>query len=433
MGTDLKNEYSPPGDPNLACQLQVEVISLWHAGIEDLMDFFAVTNRPHPLLETLFRDPEHKAVYKRAVDRELDIIMKRSLDLNLNELNKYQKALYALMNLDENDKEKFGAMELYLLGILGVSDDGNIEDLYKALNIVESSQVLAEKGGLKHALPAKPPAPMLGHYHVYPPGTFSPSNVSPDGVHKDEGREVKLEAQDSYFHASSASGTNKSGKPLGSDSHTSLSDNVTARSRGPSTSLDGHALSRLWKVYDRAKEEFSQLPDIEPNTIEKAQKAQFLRDTVENLFSFVGRDKLPPFQYVDLHETLKVTRDYCEKSFGGSKRKFDPGYQRQAAPNRKYDRYFPRRASSRAPRRDRISEMSPSRDVGYRPRDLYDPSRRGFSRSPLYREVLLAEFHIRLFAGDMNSMHDTMAAQMIGKSIASRIGDRICRDRVSGP
>lgn len=83
----------------------------------------------------------------------------------------------------------------------------------------------------------------------------------------------------------------------------------------------GDVATRLWTVYDQAKEEFYAI--AEPNSIAKQKAAKFLRDTAENTLQYL-QDRHGDLRLLREVETnLEVSKHIAMALHGGKKRKFD--------------------------------------------------------------------------------------------------------------
>lgn len=82
-------------------------------------------------------------------------------------------------------------------------------------------------------------------------------------------------------------------------------------------------LNNLWNVYQRAKSDYLLVAnDMNDAT---ARAARFLRDTAENMLSYLKNNPSDPIMMAELDATCRMAKDAAESLTGGKKRRFDVG------------------------------------------------------------------------------------------------------------
>lgn len=82
-------------------------------------------------------------------------------------------------------------------------------------------------------------------------------------------------------------------------------------------------LNNLWNVYQRAKSDYLLVAnDMNRAT---ARAARFLRDTAENILSYLENKPSDPIMMAELDATCRMAKEAAVSLTGGKKRKFDVG------------------------------------------------------------------------------------------------------------
>ena len=82
-------------------------------------------------------------------------------------------------------------------------------------------------------------------------------------------------------------------------------------------------LTNLWNVYQRAKADYLVVANDKNHATARA--ARFLRDTAENILSYLGNKNRDPIMMAELDATYRMAKEAAVSLTGGKKRKFDVG------------------------------------------------------------------------------------------------------------
>jgi hypothetical protein len=82
-------------------------------------------------------------------------------------------------------------------------------------------------------------------------------------------------------------------------------------------------LTNLWNVYQRAKADYLVVANHQNHTT--ATAARFLRDTAENILSYLENKTTDPIMMEELNATYRMAKEAAVSLTGGKKRKFDVG------------------------------------------------------------------------------------------------------------
>jgi hypothetical protein len=82
-------------------------------------------------------------------------------------------------------------------------------------------------------------------------------------------------------------------------------------------------LTNLWNVYQRAKADYLVVANHQNHTT--ATAARFLRDTAENILSYLENKTTDPVMMEELNATYRMAKEAAVSLTGGKKRKFDVG------------------------------------------------------------------------------------------------------------
>jgi hypothetical protein len=82
-------------------------------------------------------------------------------------------------------------------------------------------------------------------------------------------------------------------------------------------------LTNLWNVYQCAKADYLLVADDQNHATARA--ARFLRDTAENILSYLGNKTTDPIMMAELDATCRMAKEAAVSLTGGKKRKFDVG------------------------------------------------------------------------------------------------------------
>lgn len=80
-------------------------------------------------------------------------------------------------------------------------------------------------------------------------------------------------------------------------------------------------LNNLWNVYQRAKADYQAVAQLKSHVTTKA--ARFLRDTAENLLSYLENKTVDSAMMAELDATYKMAKSTAVSLSAGKKRKFD--------------------------------------------------------------------------------------------------------------
>lgn len=247
--------------------------------VDALVNSYSSLKKPSPALHSILGRPEELELLCDSVERRIQLIKRRSLDIANGQITIYDKALLALAKESSNGLS-IGALELYISEILGAVTGSST---------AESERIVKAETSLIHSL-------------------RNAAAASVESSHSPK----KHCTRSSKKHRSYRAG--RKHRPATRDSPASPTGEAML-------SIQDEMLAHVLDVYKDARAKFYK-QQIRQGADEET--ARFLRDTAENAINYMRAKGLTHHERMsELENVFAIARDKAAELAGGRQRNFE--------------------------------------------------------------------------------------------------------------